>query len=135
MSLLHVRVVSPADLRDEVEALLRGQTGATNLVVLPGAAREPRGDLIQADLARECVQTVLSGLRGLDLDRRGSISLHAVDTAIGDGVRRAERNAPGDAADALIWEACWPRSASRPTPRSLSSARWSSDPSSARSPQ
>jgi uncharacterized hydrophobic protein (TIGR00271 family) len=104
MSLLHVRVVSPADMRDEVEALLRGERGATNLVVLPDAAREPRGDLIQADLARECVQTVLSGLRGLGVDRRGSISLHAVDTAIGDGVRRAERNAPGDAADAVIWE-------------------------------
>jgi len=104
MSLLHVRVVSPADLRDEVEAILRGQRGATNLVVLPGAAREPSGDLIQADLARECVQQVLSGLRELGVDRRGSISLHAVDMAIGEGVRRAERNAPGDAADAVIWE-------------------------------
>jgi uncharacterized hydrophobic protein (TIGR00271 family) len=104
MSLLHVRVVSPADFRDEVEAILRGQRGATNLVVLPGAAREPSGDLIQADLARECVQKVLSDLRELGVDRRGSISLHAVDMAIGDGVRRAERNAPGDAADAVIWE-------------------------------
>ena len=104
MSLLHVRVVSPADLRDEVEAVLRVQRGATNLVVLPGAAREPSGDLIQADLARECVQEVLSGLRELGVDRRGSISLHAVDMAIGDGVRRAERNAPGDAANAVIWE-------------------------------
>ena len=104
MSLLHVRVVSPADLRDEVEAVLRGQRGATNLVVLPGAAREPGGDLIQADLARECAQEVLSGLRELGVDRRGSISLHAVDMAIGDGVRRAERNAPGDAANAVIWE-------------------------------
>ena len=83
---------------------MRGQRGATNLVVLPGAAREPGGDLIQADLARECAQEVLSGLRELGVDRRGSISLHAVDMAIGDGVRRAERNAPGDAADALIWE-------------------------------
>ena len=83
---------------------MRGQRGATNLVVLPGAAREPSGDLIQADLARECVQKVLSGLRELGVDRRGSISLHAVDMAIGDGVRRAERNAPGDAADAVIWQ-------------------------------
>jgi uncharacterized hydrophobic protein (TIGR00271 family) len=104
MSLLHLRVVSPADLRDEVEAILRGQPGATNLVVLPGAAREPSGDLIQADVVRECAQEVLSGLRDLGVDRRGSISLDAVDTAIGDGVRRAECNAPGDAADAVIWE-------------------------------
>ncbi len=84
--------------------MLRDQRGATNLVVLPGAAREPGGDLIQADLARECVQQVLSDLRELGVDRRGSISVHAVDMAIGAGVRRAERNAPGDAADAVIWE-------------------------------
>ena len=84
--------------------MLRDQRGATNLVVLPGAAREPGGDLIQADLARECVQQVLSGLRELGVDRRGSISVHTVDMAIGAGVRRAEHNTPGDAADAVIWE-------------------------------
>src|SRR5512142_2303698 len=106
MSLLHVEVVSPADLRDEVEAILRGQRGATNLVVLPGAAREPGGDLIQADLARECVQNVLSGLRELGVDRRGSISLHAVDPAIGDGVRRAvlgAADAEARALTAILW--------------------------------
>jgi len=104
MSLLHVRVVSPADLSDEVAALVRDQRGATNLIVLPGAARQPSGDLIEADLVRECVQEVISGLRELGIDRRGSISLRAVDTAIGAGVRRAERDAPGDGADAVIWE-------------------------------
>jgi uncharacterized hydrophobic protein (TIGR00271 family) len=103
MSMLHVRVVSPADLSGEVEAILRGQRGATNLVVLPGAAREPGGDLIQADVARESVQEVVSGLRGLGVDRRGSISWRAVDIAIGDGMRRAERDAPGAGADAVIW--------------------------------
>ena len=81
--------------------MLRDQRGATNLVVLPGAAREPGGDLIQADLARECVQQVLSGLRELGVDRRGSISVHTVDMAIGAGVRHAEHNTPGDA---VIWE-------------------------------
>ena len=104
MSLLHLRVVSPARLSREVEEILSRQPGATNIVVLPGVAREPGGDLFQADLARECVQQVVSELRDLGVDRDGSISLRAVDTAIGDGVRRAERNAPGDAADAIIWD-------------------------------
>jgi uncharacterized hydrophobic protein (TIGR00271 family) len=104
MSMLHVRVVSPAELSDEVTAILRGQAGATNLVVLPGAVRQPVGDLIQADVARECVQEVVSGLQELGVDRRGSISWRAVDTAIGEGMRRAERDAPGDGADAVIWE-------------------------------
>ena len=104
MALLHVRVVSPARLSHEVEAILSRQPGATNIVVLPGVARDPSGDLFQADLARECVQQVVSDLRELGIDRDGSISWRAVDTAIGDGMRRAERNAPGDAADAIIWD-------------------------------
>jgi uncharacterized hydrophobic protein (TIGR00271 family) len=104
MSLLHVRVVSPAHLSHEVEAILSRQPGATNIIVLPGAAREPSGDLFQADLARECVQQVVRDLRDLDIDREGSISWRTVDTAIGEGMRRAELNAPGDGADAIIWD-------------------------------
>jgi uncharacterized hydrophobic protein (TIGR00271 family) len=104
MSLLHLRVVSPAHLSREVEAILSREPGATNLVVLPGVAREPRGDLIQADVARECVQEVVRELRELGVDREGSISWRAVDTAIGAGMDRAERDAPGDGADAIIWE-------------------------------
>jgi uncharacterized hydrophobic protein (TIGR00271 family) len=104
MSLLHVRVVSPARLSPEVEAILSRQPGATNVVVLPGAAREPRGDLFQADVARECVQQVVDDLCELGVERDGSISWRAVETALGDGVRRAERDAPGDGADAIIWD-------------------------------
>jgi len=104
MSLLHVRVVSPVRLSQEVEAILRRQPGAANIVVLPGVARSPTGDLFQADLARECVQQVVSELRGLGIDRDGSITWSTLDTAIGDGIRHAERAAPGDAADAIIWD-------------------------------
>ena len=35
MALLHLRVVSPADLSAEALLILRGQPGATNLVHLP----------------------------------------------------------------------------------------------------
>jgi uncharacterized hydrophobic protein (TIGR00271 family) len=104
MSMLHVRVVSPADLSDEVEEILRRQSGATNLVVLPGGARDPGGDLFQVDLVRECVQQVVSDLRGLGVDERGSISWRGVDTAIGKGMQQAERDAPGEGADAIIWD-------------------------------
>jgi len=104
MSLLHVRVISPSPLSPEVEAVLSRQRGATNIVMLPGAARSPSGDLFQADLARECVQEVIGKLRALGIDRDGSISWRAVETAIGEGVRDAERDAPGDGADAIIWD-------------------------------
>jgi uncharacterized hydrophobic protein (TIGR00271 family) len=73
-------------------------------VVLPGVVSQPAGDLIQADLARESVQETVSRLRDLGVDRRGSISWQTIDAAIGDDVSRAERAAPGDGADAVIWE-------------------------------
>jgi uncharacterized hydrophobic protein (TIGR00271 family) len=104
MSLLHVRVVSPTRRSREVEAILTRQPGATNVVMLPGVARSPEGDLFHADLARECVQEVVSELRELGIDRDGSISWDMVDTAIGEGMRRAELAAPGDSADAVIWD-------------------------------
>jgi hypothetical protein len=104
MSLLHVRVISPAHFGQEVEAILSRQPGATNIVALPGVARDPSGDLFQADLARECVQQVVSELRELGIDRDGSISRRAVDTAIGEGMQRAERAAPGDGTDAVLWD-------------------------------
>jgi uncharacterized hydrophobic protein (TIGR00271 family) len=104
MSLLHVRVVSPARLSAQVETVLTAQPGATNIVVLPGVAREPNGDLLQADLARECVQQVVGELRDLGIDRDGSISWRTIDTAIGEGMERAERAAPGEGADAVIWD-------------------------------
>ncbi|MGH3261526.1 MAG: DUF389 domain-containing protein, partial [Trebonia sp.] len=104
MSLLHVRVVSPARLSPEVEAVLHRQPGATNVVVLRDAARDPSGDLLEADLARESVQEVLSELRELGIEQEGSISLGAIDTAIGDCVSHAESAAPGEGADAVIWD-------------------------------
>src|SRR6185437_3586810 len=104
MALLHLRVVSPADLSAEVLPILRDQPGATNVVHLPGAAVEPAGDLIQADVARECVEELVDGLRELGVDQRGSISWRAVDTAIGADMRRAEHDAPGEGADAILWD-------------------------------
>jgi len=104
MALLHLRVVSPADLSAEVLVILRDQPGATNLVHLRGVAMEPAGDLIQADVARECVEELVGGLRELGVDERGSISWRAMDTAIGAGMRRAEEDAPGDGADAILWD-------------------------------
>ena len=95
LALLHLRVVSPADLSAEALLILRGQPGATNLVHLPGVAVEPAGDLIQADVARECVEELVSGLRGLGVDERGSISERAVPGCGGGGDLRGQARVRG----------------------------------------
>lgn len=104
MSLMHLRVVCPSRLSQEVGAILGRQPGATNIVVLPGAARSPGGDLFQADLARESVQPVVRELCAAGVDQEGSISWTTVDTAIGEATRAAEHAAPGAGPDAIIWD-------------------------------
>ena len=45
-----------------------------------------------------------SALRELDVHRDGAIAITGVDAAVSSAARRAEERAPGDAADAVVWE-------------------------------
>jgi uncharacterized hydrophobic protein (TIGR00271 family) len=101
---LHLRLIVPDDLVDEVMGLLEPSPGVTNLMHLPGAASKPPGDLISCDVAREDASTVLAGLRSLNLSERGSIAAEYLDAAISRGARDAERAAEGSPADAVVWE-------------------------------
>lgn len=102
--MVHLRiVVPPADL-DAVCDLLDRTPAATNLIVLPGAARRPAGDVVLCDVAREDASVVLSDLRRMGIDQRGSISVETVDTSLSRVAEEAERAAPGAPADAVIWE-------------------------------
>jgi hypothetical protein len=62
--MIHLRAVAPTGTTDDVLGVLHGEPGATNIAVVC-AAREPPGDLIFADLARESVPAVLTKLRRL----------------------------------------------------------------------
>jgi uncharacterized hydrophobic protein (TIGR00271 family) len=101
---LHLRVIAPDDLRDKVVEILRKQAGVTHLVVHPGAALDPPGDEISADIARESANDVIDGLKALDLRRRGAITLDLVDTVVSNAAYRAEKQADGDPGDAIVWE-------------------------------
>ncbi|MEV4243995.1 DUF389 domain-containing protein [Streptosporangium canum] len=101
--MLHLRVISPAELTDDVLALLDGAVGVVNLVVLPGVARSPEGDLIQFDVAREAANEVIERLRRLGLCADGSIAAEQVDLSLSDAADRAEREAPGEGDDAVVW--------------------------------
>jgi uncharacterized hydrophobic protein (TIGR00271 family) len=101
---LHLRVVSPTGKTDEVLRVLRTQPGTTHLVLLPGAALAPEGDVIEADVAREAADDVLERLGELHIDHEGAITLEQLDTALSDAADAAERAAPGDGADAVVWQ-------------------------------
>ncbi|WP_405016299.1 DUF389 domain-containing protein [Kitasatospora sp. NBC_00070] len=103
--MLHLRLIVPADLRDTVLARLEGWVGVTHVVVLPGAALSPAGDVMSCDVAREAADEVLSGLRALGLAEHGAISAQQVELVLSKAADQAEELAPGEGADALVWEA------------------------------
>jgi uncharacterized hydrophobic protein (TIGR00271 family) len=101
---LHLRVISPPGATERVVGLLTAEAGATNVVVLAGAAREPAGDLVLADVVREAASPVLTALRGLGIDEHGSIAIETVDVSLSRNARRAAAAAPGLSGDAVVWD-------------------------------
>ncbi len=103
-TVLHLRTIVPTDRTDAVCRLLADAPGVTNVVVLPGAARAPAGDVVMADVAREAVNEVIDELKGMGLRRDGAITLEHIDLSLSDHSDRAERDAPGYDDDAVVWE-------------------------------
>jgi len=102
--MLHLRLITPADRTDDVVRLIEKTVGTTHLVVLPGAARNPAGDVVMCDAAREAGDELISGLRELDLDKTGSIAVENIDLSLSKRADKAEDEAPGEGADAVLWE-------------------------------
>ncbi|MFC8621203.1 DUF389 domain-containing protein [Streptomyces anulatus] len=102
--MLHLRLIVPADTTDEVVSLLESTVGTAHLVVLPGAARSPAGDVVMCDVAREAGDELIGALRRLGIDRSGSITMENMELTLSDHADRAEEEAPGDGADAVLWE-------------------------------
>jgi uncharacterized hydrophobic protein (TIGR00271 family) len=102
--MLHLRLITPSHKTDDVVRLIEKTVGTTHLVVLPGAARNPAGDVVLCDVAREAGDELLSGLQRLDLDTLGSIAVENIDLSLSRRADEAEAEAPGEAADAVLWE-------------------------------
>ncbi|MFD4262955.1 DUF389 domain-containing protein [Streptomyces sp. NPDC058534] len=102
--MLHLRLITPADRTDEVVRLIDRTVGTTHLVVLPGVAREPEGDVVMCDVAREAGDELIGGLRALGIDTHGAITAENIDLALSKRADKAEKDAPGEPADAVLWE-------------------------------
>ncbi|MFG2128216.1 DUF389 domain-containing protein [Streptomyces sp. NPDC048751] len=102
--MLHLRLITPSDKTDDVVRLIERTVGTTHLVVLPGAARNPAGDVVLCDVAREAGDELLSALQELGLDKSGSIAVENIDLSLSKRADKAEAEAPGEGADAVLWE-------------------------------
>lgn len=102
--MLHLRIITPPASRLRVLDILGDDPGVCNVVVLPGAALDPPGDVVLCDVAKEDASLVLGSLTELGIDRTGSISAETLDLSLSAAAARAEKAAPGDPADAVVWE-------------------------------
>ena len=66
--------------------------------------RQPAGDVILCDVAREDASVVIDDLKELGIGRDGSISLAPIDSQISDAADRAVHAAAGQPANAVVWE-------------------------------
>ncbi|MDQ0715607.1 putative hydrophobic protein (TIGR00271 family) [Streptomyces luteogriseus] len=103
-AMLHLRLITPSGKTDEVVRLIGKTVGTTHLVVLPGAARDPAGDVVMCDVAREAGDELLAGLRELGIDTTGSIAVESIDLSLSERAEKAEADAPGEGSDAVLWE-------------------------------
>ncbi|WP_392672099.1 DUF389 domain-containing protein [Streptomyces sp. LN785] len=102
--MLHLRLIVPTGRTDEVVRLVERSVGATHLVLMPGAALDPAGDVVTCDVAREAVDDVIAALRGLGIDRSGAIAMEDTELTLSAHADRAEKEAPGEGVDAVLWE-------------------------------
>ncbi|WFB07923.1 DUF389 domain-containing protein [Streptomyces sp. LX-29] len=102
--MLHLRMITPADRTEDVIRIVERTVGATHLAVLTDAARNPRGDIVLCDVAREAADGLLARLREAGIDRTGSISVETIDLSLSKRAEKAEEEAPGEGADAVLWE-------------------------------
>lgn len=82
---------------------LDGNDGVTNLVVLPGAARKPPGDVVLCDVTREVANEVLDVLDTLGIDDAGSITVERIELLLSDTAQRISHGS-AESDDAVVWE-------------------------------
>ncbi|MFI6618631.1 DUF389 domain-containing protein [Streptomyces sp. NPDC050528] len=102
--MLHLRLITPTDRTDDVVRLIETTVGTAHLVVMTGAARNPVGDVVMCDVAREAGDELIAALRELGLDRTGSIAVENIALSLSERADQAQDDAPGEGADAVLWE-------------------------------
>ena len=86
----HLRVITPNRHTVAVRDLLLADPGATHVSVHEGAALQPAGDVVEADVTREVVDGLLGRLCELGVDHTGGVTLVTIETTLSDSADRAE---------------------------------------------
>ncbi|MFC5267338.1 DUF389 domain-containing protein [Kribbella qitaiheensis] len=102
---MHLRLIVPPDRTTRVLDALVADDRVTSVVMLPGAAHRPAGDVIECDVTREATSDILTWLKKQGLYDEGSVAVTEVGAAPSRNARATEKAAPGAPDDAVIWDA------------------------------
>ena len=99
-----LRICVPEKLSDAVMDCCTGELGVAEVSRQPGASVLPPGDVIHVLLARESVERLMEKLQALKVQEQGSISVSMPELVLSDRADKATVDAPGEGADAVIWD-------------------------------
>ena len=102
--MVHLRVVAPREQAEQAHELLRSNPLACHLVWLKDVVQSPEGDMLLVDVPREEASVIVGDLKNLGIPETGSISVEPIDVQLSELADKAERDAPGAPADAVVWE-------------------------------
>lgn len=102
--MLHVRVVSPSTLTEQLADALADAPGVQNVVVQLRAARRPDGDSVQFDIHDEAANPIFATLRAAGLDRHAAICVDRVDAALSNRAVPAGSSGALERETAPVWE-------------------------------
>ena len=102
--MLHVRVVSPVALTEQLTSLLATAPGVQNMVTRAGAARRPTGDAVEFDIRDGAANPVFASLRELGLDQAGVICVERRDAELTRAPRPEEGHGALRPEIAPVWE-------------------------------
>ncbi|KRE74202.1 hypothetical protein ASG77_05540 [Arthrobacter sp. Soil762] len=102
--IVQLRICVPRELSAVTLDACKEHTGTAEVALFPGASVSPRGDVIDVQVAREAVEELLEKLHVLKAQEVGSIAISMPELVLSRRSDKAEASAPGDGADALIWD-------------------------------
>jgi len=102
--MLHLRIVSPADLTASVLQALAEDPGVTHITADRGGATEPLGDLVSCDVVRASANPLIERLKAAGVSERGGITLTELETVISVAAERAQEQVVTPEIDTVVWE-------------------------------
>ena len=102
--IVQLRICVPEELSAVALQACQEQMGTAETAFFPGASVAPKGDVIEVQAAREAVEELLEKLHILKVQEVGSIVIATPELVLSRRAEKAESSAPGDGADAMIWD-------------------------------